>query len=116
MEISHQITKDILLGGVDDLILLSGDGDFYSLLNYAKNEKNIGVKVFAVVPAKTSKLYKKGNEFSITYLSQIIEKVCKRKALAEHERSERVLFDDYSVANEQKMSSDGIMELKATNA
>ena len=99
VEISHQITFDVENNLVEKVILISGDGDFCSLLKYVQG-KNINTKLFAIHPKSTSYLYKRNHgEFDLTYLSQIISRVSiKRKDLAEHVASERLLFDNSNIS------------------
>jgi uncharacterized LabA/DUF88 family protein len=80
VEISHHITLDVRDGKVDKVILLTGDGDFYSLLEYIESN-NVEAKIIAIYPKDTSRLYRNSNKFGLTYLSQVKEKIIKGKTL-----------------------------------
>jgi len=74
VEIAHRVTLDIEYNKVDKVILISGDGDFLSLLNHVQ-EKSKEVKLVGVHKRTTSRLYKEGMLFDLTYLTQIMEEI-----------------------------------------
>jgi uncharacterized LabA/DUF88 family protein len=70
VEISHRITRDLDFSLVDDIVLLSGDGDFVHVLDYAKNLKK-KVKVMAANPESCSVVIKRRGYLSVSYLSDV---------------------------------------------
>jgi uncharacterized LabA/DUF88 family protein len=71
VEISHRITLDIENNLVNTIILVSGDGDFVSLLDYAKSKLE-SVICFSSHPKHTSTMIKTREYLKVTYLSDII--------------------------------------------
>ncbi len=67
VEISHRITSDILLDRVDSIVLLSGDGDFAHILDFAYAYKR-EVKVIAFNPVSCSRVIKKRQFTRVSYL------------------------------------------------
>ncbi len=102
VQIANRITQDVLENKIDNVFLLSGDGDFASLLDFVK-EKNKQAYSIGVVSNKTSKLLKEKRKFNVTFLEEFL----KRKGPTGHVASAGVLFDNVSIASETKMSSKG---------
>jgi uncharacterized LabA/DUF88 family protein len=73
VEIAHRITADIKDEVTDNLVLLSGDGDFSSLLDYAK-ENLKRVNVFSVSRKNTSQMLIMKRYLQIVYLEDLKEK------------------------------------------
>ncbi len=103
VEISHRITKDVENNLIDNIVLLSGDGDFAALLDYA-NERLEKVQLFSVIKYNTSKLLRSRRYLNVTYLNDLIDSI-KRKGPTGHVVQAGRLFDAYSVANTEKLSS-----------
>lgn len=80
VEIAHRITLDIENNNVQAVILTSGDGDFASLLDYAKSKLKI-VRCFSAHPKNTSMMLKERGYLEIIYMSQIIDVVHKMEIL-----------------------------------
>ena len=80
VEIAHRITYDIETNKVQAIILTSGDGDFASLLDYAKSKLEI-VRCFSAHPKNTSMKIKERDYLEIIYMSQIIDLLQKREIL-----------------------------------
>lgn len=78
VEISHRITLDIEHQNITTLVLASGDGDFVSLLDYAKT-KLTSVSCFSAHPRHTSTLIKTRPYLKIIYMSDIIHLLQKRE-------------------------------------
>ena len=57
VEIAFQIMKDVLIEKIKNIILVSGDGDFVSVLDYAK-EKNINTRVIGGTKKSTARIIK----------------------------------------------------------
>lgn len=71
VEIAHRITYDIENLIVNKIILVSGDGDFASLLDYAR-EKIESVRCFCVHPRNTSTMIKERLYLEIIYMFDVI--------------------------------------------
>jgi uncharacterized LabA/DUF88 family protein len=80
VEIAHRITYDIENNNVQAVILTSGDGDFASLLDYAKSKLEI-VRCFSAHPKNTSVMLKERDYLEIIYMSQIIDLLHKKEIL-----------------------------------
>lgn len=80
VEIAHRITLDIENNNVQAIILTSGDGDFASLLDYAKSKLKT-VRCFSAHPKNTSVMLKERSYLEIIYMSQIIDVLHKREIL-----------------------------------
>ena len=80
VEISHRITLDIENGNIQALILTSGDGDFASLLDYAKSKLEI-VRCFSAHPKNTSVMLKERDYLEIIYMTQILDHIQKMEIL-----------------------------------
>lgn len=80
VEIAHRITYDIENNNVQAIILTSGDGDFASLLDYAKSKLEI-VRCFSAHPKNTSVMLKERSYLEIIYMSQIIDLLHKMEIL-----------------------------------
>jgi uncharacterized LabA/DUF88 family protein len=74
VEISHKITYDIDHQDVRDMVLLSGDGDFIHIMDFAKRE-GLRVKVIAADPSSCSKVIKKRDFVKVPYLSDIKNRI-----------------------------------------
>lgn len=72
VEISHRITRDLDFNLVDKVVLVSGDGDFVHVLDYAFNS-NRRVKSVAPHPSNCSLAIKRRSFLSVTYLSDVID-------------------------------------------
>lgn len=74
VEISHAITKDLLLDQkLTDIVLVSGDGDFNSLIDFSIN-LNKKVTVYSADPKSCSKIFKNRDDIKLTYLIDMKEK------------------------------------------
>ncbi len=78
VEISHYITKHIENKMVSGMVLLSGDGDFFILLEYAKIN-NVSLDIVSTDPQSTSKLLKRRFYNKITFLIDIKDRLEKEK-------------------------------------
>ncbi len=78
VEIAHRITLDIENHNIQALILTSGDGDFASLLDYAKSKLE-RVRCFNAHPKNTSTMIKERLYLEIIYMSDIIDLIQKRE-------------------------------------
>ncbi len=78
VEISHHITSDVLLGAVDKIVLLSGDGDFACLCDFAQS-KSIAIKVMAFDPISCSRVIKRRQFTKISYLVELGALIKKEK-------------------------------------
>ena len=78
VEIAHRVTLDIVSGVVEKVVLLSGDGDFVHLYDYAKR-KSIAVKVMAFDPKSCSKVIKRREFVNVSYLLEQGERIRKEK-------------------------------------
>jgi uncharacterized LabA/DUF88 family protein len=68
VEISHRFTSDILLGLTQDVVVLSGDGDFVALYDFAKI-KNVPILVRPFDWVSCSRMIKRRESFlRIAYL------------------------------------------------
>lgn len=73
VEISHKITSDILLQKTEEIIVLSGDGDFVPLYDFAKSN-NIRVRVLPYEPVSCSRMVKRRLFIRISYLIESRDK------------------------------------------
>ena len=78
VEIAHRMTSDILLNQVQKIVLLSGDGDFAYLCDYAQ-AKNLEIKVMAIDPVSCSRVIKKRQFTRISYLVELGHLIRKEK-------------------------------------
>lgn len=78
VEISHQMTSDILLGAVGKVVLLSGDSDFACLCDFAQS-KGIVIKVIAFDPTSCSRLIKRREFTRVSYLVELGALITKEK-------------------------------------
>jgi uncharacterized LabA/DUF88 family protein len=69
VEIAHRFSSDVLLGEVGSIVLVSGDGDFVHLLDFAQR-KNIPTKVVAFAPQNCSRMIK---QRAFTQLSYVVD-------------------------------------------
>ena len=83
VELANKLTIDVERNTVEEIILLSGDGDFVVLTDYAKD---MGKKVscVSVSPLNTSIFIKQRQYLRIMYLIQIKDLLENKKALTEH--------------------------------
>ena len=74
VEISHNLTFDLLMDkDITDIILVSGDGDFTALVDFALYSKK-KIIVYAGDPISCSRLYKIRNDIKLVYLSDLESK------------------------------------------
>lgn len=83
VELTNRMTIDIERAAVEYVVLLSGDGDFVALTDYAK-EMGKRVKCISFAPANTSIFIKQRQYLNITYLIQIKDLLENKKALIKH--------------------------------
>jgi uncharacterized LabA/DUF88 family protein len=74
VELTNKMTIDVERNKVDEILLLSGDGDFVALTDYVKNMGK-DIRCIAVSPMDTSNLIKQRPYLRIMYLIQIKEKL-----------------------------------------
>jgi hypothetical protein len=80
VDIAFKLTKDILNNEVEEIVLISGDGDFIPILDFAINRK-INVRIIGGTKESTAKIIKKRNEFRYFLLTDVKELI-KQKAPA----------------------------------
>ena len=78
VEIAHRMTSDVLLGVVDGIVLVSGDGDFACLCDFAQS-KNVPVRVMAFDPKSCSRVIKKRQFTRVSYLVELGALITKEK-------------------------------------
>ena len=78
VEIAHRITSDVLLGVVDGIVLLSGDGDFACLCDFAQS-KNIPIRIMAFDPKSCSRVIKQRQFTRVSYLVELGTLITKEK-------------------------------------
>ena len=78
VEISHRMTSDVLLGTVDKVVLLSGDGDFACLCDFAQS-KGVAVKVMAFDPVSCSRVIKRRQFTKVSYFIELGALILKEK-------------------------------------
>lgn len=81
VEISHYITKHIENSLASEIILLSGDGDFAMLFDYAK-EKRVTSKLMPYNKKSTSKILRRKDFVKIIFIDQLKNKALKEKTPA----------------------------------
>lgn len=96
VEIAHRITLDAFQKRVDSFVLVTGDGDFASLVDYVY-ELGFPVRLFGIIGRDTSRLLKSKKFLRIVYLASIATSLMKGKGPAGHERPEGRLFDSGSI-------------------
>ncbi len=74
VELTNRMTIDVERNKVDNILLLSGDGDFIALTDYAKGMGK-EIRCMAVSPMDTSNRIKQRQYLRIMYLIQIKEKL-----------------------------------------
>ncbi len=79
VEISHYITKHVENKQTEKIVLLSGDGDFSMLIDYAK-DNNIETFLFPTDRKSTSKILRSKKFLKITFLIDIKNKIEKTPA------------------------------------
>jgi len=67
VEIAHRMTSDVLLGVVERIVLVSGDGDFACLCDFAQSKK-VPVRVMAFDPKSCSRVIKQRQFTRVSYL------------------------------------------------
>jgi uncharacterized LabA/DUF88 family protein len=77
VEIAHRVTSDILLDTIHKIVVLSGDGDFVHLYDFARR-KNSTVKVIAFDPKSCSRMIKKRAFTKVSYLIELGHKIEKK--------------------------------------
>lgn len=78
VEIAHRLTLDILQKDVEQIVLLSGDGDFAHLFDFAKSQ-DVAVKVFAVDAKSCSRVIKRRQFTRVSYLVELGSRITKEK-------------------------------------
>jgi uncharacterized LabA/DUF88 family protein len=78
VEISHRMTSDILLGAAVNIVLVSGDGDFACLCDFAQSKK-IPIRVMAFDPKSCSRVIKKRQFTRVSYLVELGDLIRKEK-------------------------------------
>ncbi|MBI5004384.1 NYN domain-containing protein [Candidatus Kaiserbacteria bacterium] len=78
VEISHRMTSDLLLGTAEKIVLLSGDGDFACLCDFAQS-KDITIKVMAFDPVSCSRVIKRRQFAKVSYLVELGALITKEK-------------------------------------
>jgi uncharacterized LabA/DUF88 family protein len=81
VEISHYITKHIENKEISKLVLLSGDGDFSMLLDYA-NQNKVEVVLMPVDKKSSAKLLRVKKYLQVTFLDQLKDRFIKEKTPA----------------------------------
>jgi uncharacterized LabA/DUF88 family protein len=74
VEISHRITSDILQKKVEKIVVVSGDGDFASLYDFARAQQ-VEVKVIACEPVSCSRVIKRRAFAQVSYLSDVSDRI-----------------------------------------
>ena len=83
VELTNRMTVDVERSLVNKIILMSGDGDFVALTDYAKNTGKV-VLCISVTPKNTSIFIKHRPYLRIMYLIQIRDLIENKKALTKH--------------------------------
>ena len=83
VELANRLTIDVERKIVGRIILMSGDGDFVVLTDYAKN-MGIHVSCISTAPKNTSIFIKQRSYLNLMYLIQIKALLENKKALTEH--------------------------------
>jgi uncharacterized LabA/DUF88 family protein len=98
VEIAHRITRDIERGEVDAVVLVSGDGDFASLLDYAATKLST-IRLFAIHRKSTSRLLRSRDYLKLIYLTSVANwmQERKRKGSSELNVSAELLFVNSSI-------------------
>ena len=78
VEIAHRMTSDILLNTPAQVVLVSGDGDFACLCDFAQT-KNIAIKVMAFGPTSCSRVIKKRGFTRLSFLVELNTLITKEK-------------------------------------
>lgn len=81
VEIAHYITKHIENKNVKELVLLSGDGDFSMLLDYAY-EKSVKVSLMPADKKSSSKILRIKTFIKIIFLEELKDLITKEKTPA----------------------------------
>jgi uncharacterized LabA/DUF88 family protein len=104
VEITHKLTLDVAHKNVDNVVLVTGDGDFASLIDYV-HASGVCIQLFAISERDTSRLLKAKKFLRIVYLSSVAVAILQGKGPAGHERQEGRLFDTTSIAHSVSASS-----------
>jgi uncharacterized LabA/DUF88 family protein len=83
VELANRLTVDVERNSVESIILLSGDGDFVALTDYARKMKK-EVRCISFAPENTSIFIKQREYLKVMYLIQIRDLVENKKALIKH--------------------------------
>ncbi len=83
VELTNRITIDVERDSVENVVLVSGDGDFVSLTDYVKDMKK-HVKCISFAPKNTSIFIKQREYLRVMYLIQIRGLLENKKALIKH--------------------------------
>lgn len=83
VELANRMTVDIERNSVNSIVLLSGDGDFVALTDYAKNMQK-EVRCVSFAPENTSIFIKQREYLKVMYLIQIKGLLENKKALIKH--------------------------------
>ena len=83
VELTNRMTIDVERNNVKTIILMSGDGDFVTLTDYAK-EMQKEVRCVSFAPANTSIFIKQREYLKVLYLIQIKDLLENKKALIKH--------------------------------
>lgn len=78
VEIAHRMTSDVLRNLVKEIVLLSGDGDFACLCDFARS-KNIPIRVMAFDPKSCSRVIKRREFARVSYLVELGALITKEK-------------------------------------
>jgi uncharacterized LabA/DUF88 family protein len=99
VQITNRITIDVLENKAENIFLLSGDGDFSTLLDFVK-ERNKGAFSVGITKNKTSKMLKEKRKFNVTFVEEFLQ----RKGPVGHVASTGVLFDNESITSTENLS------------
>ena len=105
VQITNRITVDVLEERVDNVFLLTGDGDFAAMLDFVQ-ARNKGAYCVGITKSKTSKLLKEKRKFNVSFLEEFLQ----RKGPAGHVASAGVLFDNSSITSLVDLSMDEDIE------
>lgn len=83
VELTNRVSVDVERNIVDEIVLMTGDGDFVCLTDYAKNMGK-HVSCISVTPKNTSIFIKNREYLRIMYLVQIKDRLENKKALTKH--------------------------------
>ncbi|MDP3646030.1 MAG: NYN domain-containing protein [bacterium] len=78
VEIAHRMTSDVLRDSVEEIVLVSGDGDFACLCDFAQS-KSIPIRVMAFDPKSCSRVIKRREFTRVSYLVELDSLIRKEK-------------------------------------